>query len=235
MLWEEKPDSGTSASTPEPNAKPPAPDSNASLPAPSTGSSHWGKTLLEGWEWSGITLFQSGTPFSVVNEAGNTGIGLTDNAGVLGGIGTVASYPDVIRGTVGPGNNSQSFGPLLANPTQFVAPRGLTFGNAGRNFLNNPHRLNFDMALLKHFKVSEGSELEFRAEAFNIFNTTQFRIYDPDNPGSSGNNVISCYAGPLYSAGFRGSGSDCVTGASFLHPINAHRPRTIQLGVKLSF
>jgi hypothetical protein len=235
MLWEEKADSGTAASTPDSNAKPPAPDSNTNLPTASRGSSHWGKTLLDGWEWSGITLFQSGTPFSVVNEAGNTGIGLTDNAGVLGGIGTVASYPDVIRGTVSPGNNSQSFGPLLANPAQFVAPRGLTFGNAGRNFLNNPHRLNFDMALLKHFRVSEGSELEFRAEAFNIFNTTQFRIYDPDNPGSSGNNVISCYAGPLYSAGFMGSGSDCVTGASFLHPIDAHRPRTIQLGVKLSF
>jgi hypothetical protein len=236
MLWEEEaPDSGTTESTADSNAKAPAPNSNANLHAPSTGSSHWGKTLLDGWEWSGITLFQSGTPFSVVNEAGNTGIGLTDNAGVLGGIGTVASYPDVIPGTLSPGNNAQSFGPLLANPTQFVAPRGLTFGNAGRNFLNNPHRLNFDMALLKHFRISEGRELEFRAEGFNIFNTTQFRIYDPDNPGSSGNNVISCYAGPLYSAGFKGSGSDCVTGASFLHPINAHRPRTIQLGVKLSF
>lgn len=193
------------------------------------------KVLVDGWELSGITLFQSGTPFTVVNEAGNTGIGLTDNAGVLGGIGTVASYPDVVRGNISPGNNPESFGPLLGNPTRFVAPRGLSFGTAGRNFLNNPDRLNFDVALLKHFKFTEASELEFRAEAFNIFNTTQFRIYDPDNPGSSGNNVISCYAGPVYSAGYEGTGSDCVTGASFLHPINAHRPRTIQLGLKLSF
>jgi hypothetical protein len=137
---------------------------------------------------------------------------------------------------VKPGNNSQSFGPLLDNPAQFVAPRGLTFGNAGRNFLNNPQRLNFDMALLKRFKLTETSGLEFRAEAFNVFNTTQFRIYDADNPGRSGNNIISCYAGPVYSAGFQSSnGADCVTGASFLHPINAHRPRTIQLGLKLFF
>jgi hypothetical protein len=210
-------------------------DCNAEARARSAESSRLARTMFDGWEWSGITLFQSGTPFSVVNEAGNTGIGLTDNAGVLGGIGTVASYPDVIRGSVSPLNNSQSFGPLLGNPAQFVAPRGLTFGNAGRNFLNNPSRLNFDMALLKHFRITEGSELEFRAEAFNIFNTTQFRVYDPDNPGRSGNNVISCYAGPLYSAGFIAPGSDCVTGASFLHPIDAHRPRTIQFGVKLSF
>ena len=124
--------------------------------------------------------------------------------------------PTWCTGLASPGQQSRSFGPLIGNPSQFVAPRGLTFGDAGRNFLNNPSRLNFDLALLKHFKIRESGRLEFRAEAFNIFNHTQFRIYDPDNPGSSGNNVISCYAGPQYSAGFRGSGADCVTGASFL-------------------
>ena len=173
-----------------------------------------------------VTLFQSGTPFTVINNAGNTGISLTDNAGVSSGLGVAASYPDVVRGAPKPGNNLQSFGPLLLNPSQFVAPRGLTFGDAGRNSLNNPSRLNVDLALAKHFKVTEGSQLEFRAEAFNVFNHTQLRIYDPDNPGSTGNNIVSCYAGPQYSAGFKGSGADCVTGASFLHPVDAHRPRT---------
>jgi hypothetical protein len=191
--------------------------------------------LLDGWEISGVTLFQSGTPFTMINSAGNTGISLTDNAGVSSGLGIAASYPDLARGLPSPGDNSQSFGPLIGNPSQFVAPRGLTFGDAGRNYLNNPGRVNFDVALLKHFKIRESAQLEFRAEAFNVFNHTQFRIYDPDNPGSTGNNIISCYAGPSYSAGFRGSGADCVTGASFLHPVDAHRPRTIQFGLKLGF
>jgi hypothetical protein len=191
--------------------------------------------VFGGWEVSGVTLFQSGTPFTVINSAGNTGISLTDNAGVSSGLGIAASYPDVVPGLPKPGNNYQSFGPLLANPAEFVAPRGLTFGDAGRNFLNNPSRLNFDMALLKHFKVTESNEIQLRAEVFNIFNHTQFRIYDLDNPGSSGNNVVSCYAGPVYSAGFQGSGADCVTGASFLHPLDAHRARTIQFGLKWSF
>ncbi len=191
--------------------------------------------LLDGWEVSGVTLFQSGTPFTVINSAGNTGISLTDNAGVSSGLGIAASYPDVVKGLPQAPNNFQSFGPIIGNPSEFVAPRGLTFGDAGRNFLNNPGRANFDMALLKHFKIRESAQLEFRAEAFNVFNHTQFRIYDPDNPGSSGNNVVSCYAGPLYSAGFKGSGADCVTGASFLHPLDAHRPRTIQFGLKLGF
>jgi hypothetical protein len=39
----------------------------------------------------------------------------------------------------------------------------------------------------------------------------------------------------VYSAGFQGSGADCVTGASFLHPLDAHRSRTMQFGLKLGF
>ena len=191
--------------------------------------------LRDGWAISGVTVFQSGTPFTVINSAGNTGISLTDNAGVSSGLGIAASYPDVMPGLPSPGNNAKSYGPLIGNPSQFVAPRGLTFGDAGRNFLNNPSRLNFDVALLKHFKVSESSQIEFRAEAFNVFNHTEFRIYDPDNPGSTGNNVVGCYAGPFYSAGFQGSGADCVTGASFLHPLDAHRSRTMQFGLKFAF
>lgn len=191
--------------------------------------------ILDGWELSGVTTFQSGSPFTIINSAGNTGISLTDNAGVSSGLGIAASYPDVVQGLPSPGSNARSFGPLIGNPSQFVAPRGLTFGNAGRNFFNNPSRLNFDVAVLKRFAIREGTALEFRAEAFNVFNHTQFRIYDPDNPGSSGNNIVSCYAGPEYSAGFRGTGVDCATGASFLHPLNAHRPRTIQFGLKLAF
>jgi Carboxypeptidase regulatory-like domain len=191
--------------------------------------------LLDGWELSGVTLLSSGTPFTVINSAGNTGISLTDNAGVSSGLGIAASYPDIAKGLQSPGSNARSFGPLIGNPSQFVAPRGLTFGDAGRNFLNNPGRTNFDLSVLKHFKIGEFGQLEFRAEGFNVLNHTQFRIYDPDNPGSSGNNIVSCYAGPDYSAGFRGTGADCVTGASFLHPLDAHRPRTIQFGLKLGF
>jgi Carboxypeptidase regulatory-like domain len=209
-------------------------EGNATPPAAKCCTGFKGE-VLDGWEFSGITLLHSGTPFSVINTAGNTGISVTDNAGVSSNLGVASSYPDVVKGLGNPGNNLLSFGPLLDNPSQFVAPRGLTFGNAGRNFLNNPRQVNFDMALAKHFKITESSELVFRAEAFNIFNHTEFRIYDPDNPGSTGNNVISCYAGPAYSAGYKGGGADCVTGASFLHPVDAHRPRTLQLALKLSF
>jgi hypothetical protein len=182
-------------------------------------------------------VFQSGTPFSVIN-GGSGSISVLDNAGVANGIGA-GSYPDLadshdLAPVIG-GTNDRSFGPLLANPNMFVAPRGLTFGDAGRNILNNPHRTNFDLSILKHYVIGEDRTLEFRAEAFNLFNHTQFRIYNPDL-GNTGSNVISCYGGPNNSAGFSEvGGTDCITGNSFLHPVDAHRPRTIQLGLKLAF
>ncbi len=225
------------------------PSSNVQLPEV---SSHLGHAVVNGWEISGITTFQSGTPFSVINGASSTGIaGLTsseissgtfnlpagisvlDNAGVANGIGA-GSYPDVVgnpyqRAPYG-ATNPLSVGPALLNANAFVAPTGLTFGDAGRNFLNNPHRLNFDVALLKHFKVTEGSTLEFRAEGFNVFNHTQFIIYDPDR-GNQANNTINCYGGINNSAG----DPSCLAGSAFLHPIEAHRSRTMQFGLKYAF
>jgi hypothetical protein len=196
-------------------------------------SSRWAHIVEDGWELSGITIYQSGTPFSVINGGSSTGISVLDNAGVANGTGA-GSYPDVIgnpyKAAPFGGNNYQSIGPILGNPAAFAAPEGLTFGNAGRNFLHNPSRLNFDVALLKHFKITEGSNLEFRVEAFNVFNHTQFRIYDPDK-GNTGSNTITCYGGADNSAG----DPSCLVGNSFLHPVDAHRPRTMQFGLKYNF
>ena len=204
--------------------------------------SKFARFLGEGWQLSGITVYQSGTPFSVVNAGGagvySGGVSVPDNAGVANGAG-LGSYPDIIGNPYASrplgGDNARSFGPLLLNPGAFAAPRGLTFGDAGRNALNNPSRLNFDVALLKHFKLTENRMIEIRAESFNVFNHSQFRIYDP-NLGNTANNTVGCYGGPKagYSAA-GGDGVDCLTGSAFLHPVNAHRPRTIQLGIKFSF
>jgi Carboxypeptidase regulatory-like domain len=189
---------------------------------------------LDGWELSGITVFQSGTPFSVLNGGSSQGISTFDNAGV-DAVNGPGSYPDVVvkpaKLAPGAGETSSTFGPLLGNPNMFEAPTGLTYGTAGRNILNNPHRTNFDMALLKSFKFGERYSLQFRVEAFNVFNHTQFRIYDPSNVGNTGNNIVSCYGGEYNSAGY----SSCLATSSFLHPVDAHRPRTMQFGAKFFF
>jgi hypothetical protein len=78
------------------------------------------------------------------------------------------------------------------------------------------------MGLFKNFFVTEKANFEFRAEAFNVFNHTQW---------SGVNNSISCYAGPNNSAG----GSASCLDQSFLHPNGAHNPRILQLGLKFIF
>lgn len=198
-------------------------------------------TLFQGWELSGLTTYQTGTPFTIINGGSSTGLSLLDNAGVANGTGA-GSYPDMVADPhLAPTANrevAKSFGPLLGSPAAFVAPRGLTFGNAGRNSFNNPARLNVDMSLLKHFTLGESRSLEFRIEAFNVFNHTQFRLYNPDK-GNTASNIVSCYGGAnLSAAGGRnsdGTTTDCLTGNSFLHPVDAHRPRTMQFGLKLYF
>lgn len=199
--------------------------------------------LLGGWQWSGITLIQSGTPFSAYNQGFN-GIAPGDNAGVgnlaspignLSGL-TAGSYPDIVgdprAGVVN--TPSPGYGPLLYNPAAFVAPRGLTFGDSPRNFLNNPWRTNFDMALIKHFAITESKYFEFRAEAFNVFNHTEFNTLGGDG-GSAGSNsgagnsdsVIGCYAA---------NNVDCSTiQPGLFRSGSAHEPRILQLALKFFF
>src|SRR5713226_8777615 len=92
-----------------------------------SGISH---RLLGGWQVSGITVAQTGTPFNVTNS--------TDNAGVGNGTGT-GSRPDLVSN---PGSgftanqDPSNRGPLFYNPAAFASPTGLTFGNLGRNTLN---------------------------------------------------------------------------------------------------
>ena len=201
------------------------------------GPSRWVSLLLQDWSLSGITLAQTGTPFSVINTAGRDtgsgGVSVLDNAGLALGEGA-DSYPDVVSLSRGCGNqfNSGTIGPLISDPCHFTAPRGLTQGSAGRNSIRNPSRVNTDIALLRDFRSWHESSLQFRAEAFNVFNQTQFILYDP-NRGNTASNTISCYGSQAesYSAG----SASCAAGNGFLHPIAAHRPRTIQFGVKLQF
>jgi hypothetical protein len=157
--------------------------------------------ILGGWELSGITSIQTGTPFSVTN-----GDDFGDAAGAANGVGT-GSFADII------GNPSTGFnrengdeGPLMFNPAAYTDPRGLTFGDSGRNSLRLPRDTNFDAGLFKHIPIHESAAFEFRWEVFNLFNHTEFNAID---------------------GGFGDS--------TFLEATGAHRARTMQLGAKFIF
>jgi Carboxypeptidase regulatory-like domain len=162
-------------------------------------------SVLGGWQVSGITVAQSGTPFNVTNGLSTFG----DNAGVANGTASAASRPDLV-GSPGSGFSSTqdpaNRGPLAYNPAAFAAPTGLTFGNVGRNTLTLPSRVNFDFGLFKRFALNERAGFEFRWETFNLFNHTQY----------SG---IDSAFGP----------------STFLHLNATHDPRRMQFGLRFYF
>jgi hypothetical protein len=191
--------------------------------------------LLGGWQWSGLVTLQSGTPFSVANGV------VGDNAGVANNVSvnSAQSYPDVVADPRKGVSNFpfDGFGPLEYNPSAFTAPRGLTFGDAPRNLLTNPKRTNFDMALFKHFAITESMGFEFRAEAFNVFNHIEYAWLGGDggsaasnSPFASSNNTLTCY-GANNSAG----DPTCTAANAYLRPAVAHNGRILQLGAKFIF
>jgi len=174
-------------------------------------------TALGGWQVSGITIAQTGTPFNVTN-----GTNFGDAAGVANGVGT-GSRPDQAGN---PNASVQSNvptvrGPLLYNPSAYTVPTGLTFGNVGRNTLTNPGRINFDFGLFKRFSFGETRALDFRWENFNLFNHTQYN-------GVTGS--MDCSG-----AGFNAGDPACIASSSFLHASGAHLPRRMQFGLRFQF
>ena len=167
--------------------------------------------FLGGWQFSGTTSIASGIPFNPVFN--------NDNAGVANGVAGAAARPDVVGNPhSGPfPAPDPGFARYFYNPAAFTAPIGLTFGDVGRNILANPRRTNFDMKLNKIFPIHESVALEFRAEAFNVFNHTEW------------NNI----AGGGGSAG--GDGNNTLDNPGFLQVGSTHLPRILQLSLKVYF
>ncbi|HKV81719.1 MAG TPA: carboxypeptidase regulatory-like domain-containing protein [Candidatus Sulfotelmatobacter sp.] len=181
-------------------------------------------SLLGGWQWSGIESFATGVPLTVAN-----GTTYPDNAGVAAGsVSSTVSYPD----RVGDPNSSTTaqlnlpgYAKFDFNPSAFALPQGLSFGNAGRNDVRNPSRLNFDMGVFKHFAIKESTALEFRAEAFNVFNHTQFALSNSSTSGGI-NNSMTC-TGP------DNTGGSCSS--TFGQIGTAHLARILQFSLKFLF
>jgi hypothetical protein len=173
-------------------------------------------TFLGGWQVSGITIAQTGTPFSVTN-----GTTIGDSAGVGNGVGT-GSRPDLVGDpqAVADSNIPTERGKLLYNPAAFAVPTGLTFGNVGRNTLYLPGRLNFDFGTFKRFAINEHTGFEFKWETFNLFNHTQY--------GGAGQ-------GSINSALDTSDPGASLATSGFLHMNTTHAPRIMQFGLRFYF
>jgi hypothetical protein len=117
--------------------------------------------ILGGWQVSGITTFQSGTPISVnpSSDASNTGqFSWAERADKVGPV----HYMD-IRKTG-----------YWFNADAFAVPKLGTFGDSARGALIGPGINNWDLTIAKNFRIKEKTTLQFRAEMFNAYNHTQF-------------------------------------------------------------
>jgi hypothetical protein len=134
------------------------------------------KRFTAGWELSGVSTFAKGEPVQLSENDDNSLLGAF-NANV-----DVPSYAN--NGTSLYQNKNPRKGLPYFTPG-FFQPEPLgQVGNAMRRYFSGPGLDNYDMALLKSTAITESTKLQFRAEAFNVFNHTQFK-----NPNGLVNNT----------------------------------------------
>jgi hypothetical protein len=155
-----------------------------------TGVKH---TVLGGWALSGVTILQSGTPFSIFDSSAGTaflgqgstpllGASLAPGASISSGLSS-GDIHQRINGYLNPAAFTPApllypFDPL--NPTTTCDPVNSPnfcvtgFGNLGRNIYRGPFQQNWDASLIKYFKFSERQEVRFTADFFNVWNHTNF-------------------------------------------------------------
>ncbi len=148
--------------------------------------------FLDGWQVQGIGLFRSGTPLSAIvsSDVAGTGSPIVNRPNLIGD-------PRIDNPTPSRFFNTEAF--AIAEPG--------AFGDSGRNVIPGPGLANVDLALRKMFRLSDGFQMELRADFYNAFNHTNFIA-----PPTTQNFVDSPEFGALFVA---------------------RSPRTIQMGLTL--
>jgi hypothetical protein len=170
------------------------------------------REALGGWQVSGITTIQSGSPFTVYNSAQD-----------FSGFNQFDDRPDVIgTGPLTQDNRS----PDAAFNTAFFSktpPTGRV-GTAGRDQYYGPGLANYDFSAAKNFPLgTERIRLQLRADLFNIFNHTNF-----SNPVS---NESSSSFGKITAT----VGSAVATAVGTTAGVVGGGPRVVQFSMRLSF
>ncbi len=143
--------------------------------------------VLDHWQLSGITNFQSGAPQTYIGGSGTTGTnncyeGGVQNAGLCanfpGGGATWYGTPDrslypTILFNPQIGANFKGVGSQWFNPASITLPKINQLGTTEVPQFLGPGSNNFDFTLFKSFKLDEQRRIEFRIAAFDIFNRAQ--------------------------------------------------------------
>jgi hypothetical protein len=160
--------------------------------------------IVGGWQVASIVTISTGNWYTVLDGNGNF-------ANADGGAGGVSQRPD----QVGDPHAHPCLPGTFFNTCAYADPNPGSFGNVGRNTIQGPGNRVWDFSLLKFFKPTERTNLEFRAEFFNVLNHTNFLFA---KPGPQNGNPATVLGDPHF--GFLTASRD---------------PRQIQLAVKFSF
>lgn len=195
--------------------------------------------LVNSWTLGGVTVAESGQPYSVYDFSGSVAsqfLGTSDFIGnpIVPLLPGVTPKQAQLQGTLG-----VNAGKAVLNPNdflpQFVAPGTFgvppcdstgcdgfesLYGTSGRNQFRGPFQVRFDMSLAKEFPIKERFKLRFEADAFNIFNHPDF-----DSPN---NNVT-------FFPNFSGPPSIPPQGSLGVIQHTVGSPRFLQLGLHLAF
>jgi hypothetical protein len=129
--------------------------------------------VLGGWQLSGISVYNSGLPFTPTTSSFDAA-GLGNVPALVAG-----NRPNVLcdPNQNAPHDRLEFFNKacLQGNPSDTTKGVPNVVGNAGRGIINGPSTTRFDLSLIKNIRFSENVRLQLRGEAFNIFNHTNFR------------------------------------------------------------
>ena len=191
----------------------------ASIPA-------WEQQILGGWQLTGINVVTSGVPINLTYTASSNQV-VSTTSSVYALRPNLTGATSAVYGHNPIKTNSALNGYLLAGsgttpPPGVAIPVGTQlFGTARRNDLRGPAFGQFDLAAHKKFTLpDERYSAEFRIEAFNVLNATNY-ISPTSNVGS----VNSSSGAPNYSASF-----GTFSGATSVYP-----SRQVQLALRLAF
>ncbi|MCC7236916.1 MAG: carboxypeptidase regulatory-like domain-containing protein [Bryobacterales bacterium] len=142
------------------------------------------------WQLSGITSFGSGAPLGV----GYTLVTAQDITGTASQAArlNLTGNPIIPKGER---TFSRNF-----DPSVFRLPARGTFGNSATTQIRGPGINNWDISLLKTFPVHERLRVQFRAEAYNAFNHTQFASLDTTARFDAQGNQVNSRLGEFLAA-----------------------------------
>jgi hypothetical protein len=145
--------------------------------------------LAKGWNLSGVTTVQDGTPMTITDQNNGTvyDIGTFDTAraqmcpgATYSSVPTSGSITSRLGGVAGGAGylNASAFCTSAAAPDSVAAfpggPLPTVFGNSGVGTVIGPGNFNFDISLIKTTHITERQSVIFRTEFFNAFNHAQF-------------------------------------------------------------